>query len=273
MADGYQRMTLQSIAYAPSDWLLSVHGAGNKLGARVSAISNLVIPVRFRKKTIVSSFAHYDAVITGHNPLLAAVLVKKAVERGLSTLLLPTSSRADEWPYDLLTSTPVSTLLASLFKVPSPDGFDRVPVANQLVTSLLQAASGGFDVGDGFGEPRLSVRQPETAIAIFGHPVASIYSSEPQARSLQATFRNAILKSPRLQSPFWGQTVIFANRVLLTGLPDGFASCDVSADSRLTWPNKRIRGFGSAAYRPRSDVDAGRAMLSSLAEIVSADPF
>lgn len=255
---------IQSIAFAPSHLLTAVHGDGSVIGARFSACTNMLLPLHKGRKNIVSAYAQFDAVVTDHNPFLAAISLRRLVEQGKSCLLVH-SGDSDDWPYDLLFSTPIASLLASLSA--QDDGFedDPVPVPTRLITEYLRPFASRITVTRAYSGVHLANRQPPGSLALFGNLRQRVPEHDigAQLGSLRATLHNVLFYSPRLGLPSWGRLALFTNELVLTGRPHNFGQ-SVQIDDKLDWGNRLITPMGSAQFANRTDPEAARKMLEEI---------
>lgn len=255
---------IQNIAFAPSHFLTAVHGDGSVIGARFSACTNMFLPFHKGRQNIVSAYAQFDAVVTDHNPFLAAISLRRLVEQGKSCLLVQ-SGDADDWPYDLLFSGPIASLLASLSA--QEDGFedDPVPVPTRLVTEYLRPFASRITVTRSYGGVHLANRQPSGALALFGNSRQSVTEADidVQLSSLRATLNNALFYSPRLEVPSWGRLAFFTNELVLTGRPQNFGQA-VQVTDKLDWGNRLITPMGSAQFANLTNPEAARKMLEEI---------
>lgn len=255
-----------SIAFAPKDWLASVHGEGSRIGNRISALTNFIFPVHVGRADIVSSYVHYDAVVTDHNPFLAAYSLSRLVAQGKSCLLV-LGDDGDDWPYDLLLSKPMGTFLAALANKEADYDQDAVPVPSRLIGDMLYPIAKSVTVCKLYSGVHLSARHPSGAVALFGNPRSGTGLDSDDLRSdLNGAVSLALHRSPRLSKPLWGRLAIFAEEVVLTGRPTSFANARQDGD-KLFWDHPRITAMGSASHANRTPPEAAYKMIEELAAL------
>jgi hypothetical protein len=224
----------------------------------------MLLPFHKGRQNIVSAYAQFDAIVTDHNPFLAAISLRRLVEQGKSCLLVH-SDDSDDWPYDLLFSTPIASLLASLSQ--QEDGFDDdpVPVPTRLISEYLMPFASRITATRSFSGVHLAKRQPSGALALFGNARKRVPESDigAQLASLRATLRNALFYSPRLDLPSWGRLALFTNELVLTGRPQNFGQAE-QVDDKLNWGNRLITPMGSAQFANRTNPEAARKMLEEI---------
>jgi hypothetical protein len=255
---------IHSIAFAPSDFLTAVHGGGSLLGARLSACTNMLLPLHKGRHEIVSAYARFDAVVTDHNPFLAAISLRRLVEQGKSCLLVQSGDN-DDWPYDLLFSTPIGSLLASLSAQEAGFEDDPLPVPTRLVTEYLRPFASRITVTRSYGGVHLANRQPSGSLALFGNQRQLVPETDIGALlgSLRATLHNVLFYSPRLRMPSWGRLAIFTDELVLTGRPHNFGQ-SMQVDDKLEWGSRRISAMGSAQFANRTNPEAAHKMLEEI---------
>jgi hypothetical protein len=260
-------MKPQSIAFSATDLLTSVHGSGSAIGARLAAVTNLLMPVHLRRRSIVSSYVESDVAVTAHNPFLAAFVVEAAVRHRKSCVVVPGGPGEDDWPYDLMMSKPIGELLVGIF---GDEGIDNAtPVALQLISRFLRSGDDSVVIANEFGFPSISRRQPNTALALFGETPTEVEtnSSDPALRSLAAAFRVGTRLLPRFEQASWGHTAIFCRELVVTGMASGLGSVNLVGDGQFEWGESRITPLGSAASKPRSHALLAQAMAQTLREL------
>lgn len=257
-------MMIQSIAFAPSQLLTAVHGDGSAVGARFAAWSNLLLPFHKGRKDIVSSYVEFDAVVTDHNPFLAAISLRRLIEQGKSCLLVQSDDN-DDWPYDLLFSTPIASLLSSLSDQADDFQDDPVPVPTRLIAEYVRPFVSRITTSRSFGGVHCANRQPRSSLALFGNQRrrGSDSDIEPELGSLRAALHNALFYSPRLPMPSWGRLAIFTNELVLTGRPTNFGQA-VQVDDKLDWGSRFITPMGSAQFSNRTNPEAAQKMLEEI---------
>ena len=255
---------IQSIAFAPSPLLTAVHGDGSAIGARFAAISNMLLPFHKGRSGIASAYALFDAVVTDHNPFLAAISLRRLVEQGKSCLLVQSDDN-DDWPYDLLFSSPIATLLSSLSDQKDNFEDDPVPVPTRLIAEYLRPFSSRITTARSFNGVHLANRQPPSCLALFGNQRQGLPGSEikPELSSLRAALQNALFYRPRLAMPSWGRLAIFTDELVLTGRPMNFGS-SVQIEDKLDWGSRFVTPMGSAQFANRTNPEAARKMLEEI---------
>jgi hypothetical protein len=224
----------------------------------------MLLPFHKGRQGIVSAYSQFDAVVTDHNPFLAAISLRRLVEQGKSCLLVH-SGDCDDWPYDLLFSTPIATLLASLSY--QKEGFedDPVPVPTRLINEYLRPFASRITATRSYDGVHLANRQPTGSLALFGNIRDHVPEQDLGAElgSLRATLHNALFYSPKLAMPSWGRLAIFTDELILTGRPNNFGNSIQIAD-KLDWGNRLITPMGSAQFSNRTNPEAARKMLEEL---------
>jgi hypothetical protein len=255
---------IQSIAFAPSPLLTAVHGDGSPAGARFAAWTNMLLPFHKGRQEIVSAYVQFDAVVTDHNPFLAAISLRRLVEQGKSCLLVQSGDN-DDWPYDLLFSTPIASLLSSLSDQDGDFEDDPVPVPTRLIAEYLRSFASRITTSRSYGGVHTANRQPPGCLALFGNqrqrtPEADIGQ---ELGSLRAALHNALFYSPRLNAPSWGRLAIFTDELVLTGRPTNFGS-SLQVEDKLDWGSRFITPMGSAQFANRTNPEAARKMLEEI---------
>lgn len=268
----WSRSMLTSIAFAPDDFLAAVFGKGHVRLSRLSAMINLVFPFKTLGLPVVSSYVSFDVVVTDHNPFLAALALRRALNAG-KTVLLVCGDHSDHWPYDLLLSRPLSELLAGLSKQEAGFEDDPIPVAMRLITAMVRPFSDRIVVSSSFKQVHVSNRHPEGQLVLYGDP--HLNADEPKSEStdrkgLLASLRNAVKSSLRLKNPAWGRVAIFTKALVITGRADGVAHFKHDG-GRILWSHPLIQPMGSAAFMNDNDPISAKNLISELFEIFSTE--
>jgi len=249
------------LAFARQDRLMSIHEDENLADARASTFLRGFVPWQFVKGT--RNYHAFDVVITGDNPLLAAILLRRAADLGLDAAVTKPAV-VDEWPYDLAMSLSGGALVLSSLKI-RPDDVDRtVPAAKAALKILLKGVGRSVSVlpAKGFS---ISAKHPEGEIALY--PIVS--GSTPVFPPVQLSLVSALLSSlfPVPEAPCLPdrKTAVFARRLILTAMPAKFSDTRLSEGEfghRIRWVHGAVTGVGTAL----TDVPDGRSAAKMMVE-------
>ncbi len=202
-----------------------------------------------------------DTVVTGHNPLLAIILLKQALELGLRCLVTLDNSD-DDWPYDLSTHpNTIQVVSAALGLRSSRYGqIERfygglveefIMPAAQLVTLVQRGGTLSAFTRQHDGELTLAVgRAPPCAPPTDRH--RDVLAGE-LARSLSGC---RVLANR-------SKTFVFCPRAILTGLSDSFAPA-ISDGLAISYDSPHVFAVGSAATRPVTNAQKAEAMVADV---------
>jgi hypothetical protein len=198
-------------------------------------------------RTDSRNYHAFDVVVTSRNPLLAALVLRRAAMAGASATIVM-SEDSDPWPYDLADTAEIATLVASAAGLPD----EAHPTGGTATTWLLERMLAGlprsYPIVEGLLAP--ASRHPDDEIALYmvGKAVSSLDRfSSPEQSSMQDVFLRFMTGRPTVSFGSRGFTVVFAREIVLTGRPHSFGRSTV-ADGRLSWGNERIRGLGTARW-------------------------
>jgi hypothetical protein len=203
----------------------------------------------------------FDAIITGHNPVLAAILLKQALSFGFRCLVT-LEGGDDGWPYDLSTHPHAVDLLASALGLKAQRYGRRERFFPGMVDEFIAPECGNVTVLSPGFTVRTLARQHDGEVSLAVDGARSIPSS-PQRDLLSATLAHAVFRSPRVSPRKNGKLFVFSRRAIPTGLADGFAP-GKSDGTAITYDNRHVYPVGTAAFSPACDTDRARMMVDDI---------
>nr|WP_250807652.1 hypothetical protein [Neorhizobium tomejilense] len=203
----------------------------------------------------------FDAVISGHNPLLAAILLRQAVSYGLKCLVT-FEGGDDGWPYDLATHPHAVLLAASSMGLKSDRYGSPARFFAGLTEEFIATEAGMVTVLEKGLTLRALVRQHDGEVSLDAERCApSAPSSDRDI--LSGNLALALAASPKLTLAPKGKLFVFSKRAILTGLSDGFAPGS-SDGSTLAYDNRYVHAVGTAARATATDVEKAEMMVDDI---------
>jgi hypothetical protein len=224
------------------------------------ALVERLVPVSFnnwRNRT-----HEFDAVVTGHNPFLAAILVRQCLALGLDCLL--TLERcSDPWPYDLAMHPSTVDFLASALGINPLRYGPRERFMTDFVNETIAPEASGLSVlADTQRLSFLDRQHPgEATLHVTGR--ADNGDPDPDGGAMEGVLRAAIRKARRVEIEKGKRGYVFTKRVILTGAASDFAPC-VYSDGRLDYASSVIRPVGTAARMPGSPPEQAEMMVEDI---------
>lgn len=246
---------------ASNQRIMSIHEDDNQVDAVISTFLRGLIPWRLSKGT--RNFHAFDVVITGDNPLLAAMLASSAAERGLDVAITKPNI-VDDWPYDLAISKSGGALIASALKLPAQDDVDGVPRSLGVLRSLMTQGRSVFTllIASGFS---VSEKHPDGELALY--PI--VKDDRPIFPPSQLSFVNPFLANTfgfrQAKCLPDKKTAVFTKRLVLTAMPQSLSRTKVVSGEyggRISWDAPGIVSVGSAL----NDVPNGRSAAKTMIE-------
>lgn len=260
------------IAFAPRERLMSIHEDDCVLDARVATLARTFLPWSVFPGP--RNYHSFDVVISGGNPLLAAILLWRAVRNGLSAAVtLP--GAPDPWPYDLAMSTAGGRMILSAMEVSAQDVDSRFPVAQSVLRAMLKASAGSACLLPGH-ELIASVKHPPEEIALYLSDRRETVALPPEQESLASEFRLAAADFDEACCLPGYRTAVFASRLILTSMPRTFTSTSLSASDglvRIDWDHPMVTATGTARTDTSDGESAARTMIEDVLSCARGYPL
>lgn len=254
------------VAFTSSERLASVDGDGApSLSSRLTALVDTLPFVGSRNS--VRAYHGFDVIVSSGNPLLAALVLRGAAQKGLSAAIA-LGDGDDTWPYDLAATDEVAHVLATALGIEIPDGGSESRM-EKLLTRVLADIPRTYPVIS--HELRAGSRPAgDEGVFFLGEQAPIIRPVDPRQLRLWSLFgrfmagRTAVGACPR------GRTVIFTRHAILTARPKHLAESRVQAGI-VSWPPS-ITGYGSARWDMPTHPDAAKCMLEDLLTLARGLP-
>lgn len=255
--------------FGSRDRMQSMHDSAGLAALATSAITT-TIP--WMAKDAVIGYHVLDVLILGANPILAAAAAYRAASQDLS-VGIGLCETPDEWPYDLAANIRGLSLIEEIFRIDSRlDASPEWRLA-QISRDLLGSFSGRI-----FAFPKdvafaMASRQPLEEALVHARVLKDGKTKDPIQSHLISDFRSALSHHPVLSVRKGSRrTAIFAKRIVLVGMLDGFSKADGKDGGKaINWPYDRILSFGTAAWTPDHATEAAARMVDDLVSLSRVD--
>lgn len=251
------------LAFAHRDRLMSIHDGNLLADARAGTFLRSFLP--WRRVPGTRNYHAFDVVISGGNPLLAAILLHRAAARGLkAAVALPEGD--DDWPFDLAMSPEGGALVAASAGIEAERLDYGLPLAQAVMRRTLLEVAGRAALipAEGF---ILSKKHPAGEVALYpadGSPRGEVL---PDLCILASEFRSSVrglLKADCLPDR---KTAVFARRLILTGRPPSFTETSLigsGAVKTIDWQHPAVVGTGTASSDVPDGASAARTMVEDV---------
>ena len=204
-----------------------------------------------------------EVVVTGHNPVLAAILLKQAIDIGFKCLLT-VEPGDEEWPYDLAAYPHTATLVSSALGLRATRYGHPERFLPGLVEEFVMPEAGMITVLDRGRCLRALSKQHDGEVSLAVDPRTRTAGRPSSERDLAAgALSRAVAASDRLRVSDKGRTFVFARRAILTGRSDGFAPAS-SDGTDIVYENRNVFAVGTAARHVSTDQERARMMVDDI---------
>jgi hypothetical protein len=260
MANAPQRRP-EPLTWASRSRILSIHEGTIEIDARASTFMRRCIPM-----SIVSGTREYhafDVVIRGDNPVLAALLLRAAVDRGLdAAVTLPSGD--DAWPYDLALSREGGSLVSAALGSGPRSGAGSVA---SLVRTALKGLPPTRVTVLGQQPFLMSDKHPDGELTLYAGDGAAPAIGAAERRDACAEFAAALGDYPAGRNLGLKRTAYFAKRLVLTARPERFVGSSMTEGEfgrRIDWGHQAVWAVGTAATDAGDGRDEAGMMVDDL---------
>lgn len=209
-----------------------------------TSLAEKLIPLHFNAWR--EKFHEAEVVVTGHNPFLAAIVLKQALSLGFRCLVT-SEGHDDSWPYDLAMHPHTIQVVASAlgFKPGRYGAVERFFPG--FVEEFVAAEAGLVTVMERGLSLKALARQHggELSLAVEPH-FGTVVEVSRDRETVEGSLSLALSSSPRFQPAPKGRDFLFTRRAILTGRSDGFAPSS-SDGIAIRYDNRHVHAVGTAA--------------------------
>jgi len=203
-----------------------------------------------------------DAVITAHNPVLAIILLKQALDMDLDCVLTGEGA-SDDWPYDLAMHPNTTMVIASALGVPAGRYGNKERFLAGIAEEFIAPSAARVRKIPPTIRLTAHVRQHDGEIALITKAADIPSVRDEHGEAAWGILGAALLEAPIARLNKKRRTVVFTPRAVVTGRADGFAP-STSDGSTITYENLHIHAVGTAARVAVTNVQKAEMMVDDI---------